>query len=353
MNRTFSNFEKPIIIAGPCSAESEAQLHDIAHTLSNSANIDLLRAGIWKPRTRPGSFEGVGAEGLKWLVEAGKAYHIPTTTEVANVKHVEQALKAGVDVLWIGARTTVNPFSVQEIADALKGIDIPVMIKNPINPDINLWVGAIERIQNAGMSEIAVIHRGFSSYEKTKFRNIPKWGIPVELMSLFPDIPIICDPSHIGGSRELIQSISQKALDMNMAGLMIETHHTPDKALSDAQQQITPAELFQILGELVVRKPNPVTGKDYILDDLRSKIDEIDDNIMNDLAKRFEIIDEIGAYKKANNITILQIERWFEILASRKKNGVSKGLRDEFIDEVLKSIHKESVYRQTNILNKD
>jgi len=349
----FSTIEKPILIAGPCSAESEEQLDCITKELATTRQVDLLRAGIWKPRTRPGSFEGVGEIGLNWLAKVGKKYGIPTTTEVANIKHVEQALKAGIDVLWIGARTTVNPFSVQEIADALQGVKVPVMIKNPINPDLNLWVGAIERIRNAGITEIAAIHRGFSSYEKTKFRNIPKWGIPVELMQLFPEIPIICDPSHIGGARDLISSVSQKALDMNMSGLMIETHHKPDQALSDAKQQITPARLTDILNELVIRNPNPAKGTDYILDDLRSKIDEIDEDLINNLARRFEVIDKIGAYKKDNNMTILQIERWFEILSSRKKSGSSKGLRDEFIDEVLKSIHKESVYQQTNILNRD
>ncbi len=353
MKIKFSQYTKPIVIAGPCSLENENQIDTIAKSLTTSGKTDILRAGIWKPRTRPGSFEGIGEKGLKWLVEAGRKYNLPTTTEVANVKHVELALKAGIDVLWIGARTTVNPFSVQEIADALKGVDIPVLIKNPINPDLNLWVGAIERIQNAGIDEIAVIHRGFSSFEKTKFRNIPKWGIPVSLMQMFPSIPIICDPSHIGGSRDLIQSISQKALDMNMNGLMIETHHSPDEALSDAKQQITPGKLDEILTNLVIRKPNPAKGQDYILDDLREKIDEIDDSIMEDLSKRFEIIDAIGEYKKANNITILQIERWFEILASRKKNGIAKGLREEFTEEILKSIHKESVYRQTKILNKE
>lgn len=346
-------FDKPspFFIAGPCSAESEEQVYKIGESISKFGNIDLLRAGIWKPRTRPGSFEGVGEIGLKWLVDAGKKYHLKTTTEVANATHVEMALKAGIDALWIGARTTANPFSVQEIADAIKGTEIPILIKNPINPDINLWVGAIERIQNAGINDIAAIHRGFSSFEKTKFRNIPKWGIPVELMKIFPHIPIICDPSHIGGKRELIKEISQKALDMNMKGLMIETHHIPDEALSDAQQQITPDRLNEILNQLIIRIPNPKVGNDIILDELRDKIDNIDESIILSLSERFQLIDEIGLYKKENNMTILQVERWFEILKSRKDIGLKNGIRKEFIEDLLKQIHKESVYRQNNILN--
>ena len=347
----FTKLDKPFIIAGPCSAESAEQVDLVASQISKSPNVKLLRAGIWKPRTRPNNFEGVGKIGLKWLVDAGKNHHLKTTTEVANAMHVEEALKAGIDVLWIGARTTVNPFSVQEIADAIKGTNVPVLVKNPITPDLDLWVGAIERIQGAGIENIAAIHRGFSSYEKTKFRNVPKWGIPVGLMQIFPDLPIICDPSHIGGSRELIQEISQKALDMNMAGLMVETHPDPDHALSDARQQITPTRFLEILDRLVVRQKTPGLGKDYQLDDLRHKIDEVDNEILTALFKRFDIIDEIGAYKKANNLTILQIERWTEILNTRTNKGTANGLTKEFIESVLKSIHKESVLRQTNILN--
>jgi len=347
----FSNLDKPYIIAGPCSAESDEQMDSVAATLSKNDNVKLLRAGIWKPRTRPNNFEGVGEVGLKWLVDAGKKHNLKTTTEIANAIHVEKALAAGVDVLWIGARTTVNPFSVQEIADALKGTNIPVMVKNPITPDLNLWVGAIERIQGAGIENIAAIHRGFSSYEKTKFRNDPKWGIPVNLMQIFPELPIICDPSHIGGTRELIQPLAQKALDMNMAGLMVETHPTPDLALSDAKQQITPQRLLEIIANLAVRKQTPTTGTDYQLDDLRQQIDNIDNQILTILLKRFDVIDAIGKYKKDHQLTILHVERWTEIFNSRTEKGIEKGLSKDFIETVVKAIHKESVYRQTNILN--
>jgi len=347
-----SNLKKPIIIAGPCSAETEEQVFNTAKALASSNQVNMLRAGIWKPRTRPGNFEGIGEIGLKWLVDAGKAHNFPTTTEVANAKHVEQALKAGVDVLWIGARTTVNPFSVQDIADAVKGTNIPVMIKNPINPDTQLWVGAIERIAAAGINNISAIHRGFSSFEKTKFRNEPKWGIPIELMRLFPDLPIICDPSHIGGTRELIETLSQKALDMNMAGLMIETHLTPDEAWSDAKQQVTPKRLSEILSNLVVREKN-IENQDFLtkLDKLRTQIDDSDQRLLEILAGRFKIISEIGQYKKDNNTTILQSDRWFEILKNRKENGIDLGINEDFIDSLLKLIHKESVLLQTKIMN--
>lgn len=348
----FKEHKKPIIIAGPCSAETEQQVFETTEQLAKLGKVDILRAGIWKPRTRPGNFEGVGEIGLKWLVDAGKSKNLPVTTEVANAKHVELALKAGVDVLWIGARTTVNPFSVQDIADSLKGVDIPIMIKNPINPDLQLWVGAVERILETGNSNIALIHRGFSSYEKTKYRNEPKWGIPIEMMRLFPNLPIICDPSHIGGKRELIQPIAQKALDMNMNGLMIETHITPDKALSDAQQQITPLVLGQLLNQLVVRTKTP-SDPEFIskLQNLRTEIDDIDHKLLEILAERFKIITEIGQYKKDNNTTILQPDRWFDILNTRKELAKDLNLSDEFVDYLLKLIHKESVSLQTKILN--
>ncbi len=350
---TIAQLKKPVIIAGPCSAETETQVFETAKQLSETGKVNLFRAGIWKPRTRPGNFEGVGEDGLKWLVDAGKQYNIPVTTEVANAKHVEQSLKAGIDVLWIGARTTVNPFSVQEIADALKGVDIPVMIKNPINPDLQLWVGAIERFQKSGITDISAIHRGFSSFEKTKFRNEPKWGIPIELMRLFPELPIICDPSHIGGSRALIESISQKAMDMNMSGLMIETHSTPEEAWSDAKQQITPTKLTEILSQLVIREKDS-SNQDFLskLAGLRAQIDDADEKILNTIAERFKIIDQIGSYKKENNTTILQPDRWFNILNSRKQIGTELQLDTEFVDKLLKLIHKESVSIQTKIMNK-
>jgi len=353
MTFSLKKSKKPIIIAGPCSAETEEQLFNTAREITASGKVNLLRAGIWKPRTRPGNFEGVGEEGLEWLVNAGKEFNIPVTTEVANAKHVELALKKGVDVLWLGARTTMNPFSVQEIADALKGVNVPIMIKNPINPDVQLWVGAIERIKEAGIDDIAAIHRGFSSFEKTKFRNDPKWGIPIELMRTFPELPIICDPSHIGGKRDLIQLISQKALDMNMSGLMIETHISPENAWSDAEQQVTPKRLTEILTNLVVREKdskNPAFIS--ILDELRGQVDEIDHQILEIIYKRLTIISEIGEYKKENNTTILQPERWFEILKSRKEMAGNYHLNSDFIDHLLKLIHKESVRIQTKIMNK-
>ncbi|MFD1550563.1 3-deoxy-7-phosphoheptulonate synthase [Putridiphycobacter roseus] len=348
----FKKTDKPYIIAGPCSVESEQQIDYIATALAKDGNTNLLRGGIWKPRTRPNTFEGVGSVGLAWLVAAGKKAKLPTATEVANAKHVEEALKAGIDVLWIGARTTVNPFSVQEIADAIQGTNIPIMIKNPITPDLDLWVGAIERIQGAGVTDIAAIHRGFSSYEKTKYRNVPNWGIPVGLMQAFPGLPIICDPSHIGGTRELILPISQKAMDMNMTGLMVEVHHEPNKALSDAQQQVTPANFKNILEKIIIRELTPNTGENSILENLRGKIDEIDADLLKNLIKRFEVIDAIGQFKKDNNMTILQVDRWSEILRTRTKFGLNNGLSEKFVEGILKSIHKESVARQTKILNK-
>ena len=352
MTFKFKQHKKPIIIAGPCSVENEAQVFQTTKQLKTIGKIDLLRAGIWKPRTRPGNFEGIGKKGLKWLVDAGKEFGIPVTTEVANAKHVELALKSGINVLWIGARTTVNPFSVQEIADALKGNNVSVMIKNPITPDLQLWVGAVERVLKTGITDVALIHRGFSSFEKSKYRNDPKWGIPIEMMRLFSNLPIICDPSHIGGQRDLIQSISQKALDMNMDGLMIETHIDPDNALSDANQQITPKTLTEILNILVVREQTPSNPEFIsILENLRAQIDDIDYQLLDVLAKRFDIIHQIGQNKKENNITILQSDRWFEILKSRKKIAKELELSDEFVGDLLKLIHKESVRLQTKILN--
>ena len=352
MTFSIKTSKKPIIIAGPCSAETEEQVFQTTQQIAATGKVNLLRAGIWKPRTRPGNFEGIGEKGLDWLVDAGKEFNLPVTTEVANAKHVELALKKGVDVLWIGARTTANPFSVQEIADALKGVSMPIMIKNPVNPDVQLWIGAIERILDAGITDVAAIHRGFSSFEKTKFRNNPKWGIPIDLMRTFPDLPIICDPSHIGGTRDLIQPIAQKALDMNMKGLMIETHMSPDNAWSDAKQQITPQRLEELIDGLVIRDQNSDNPSFLsVLDDLRHQVDEIDQQLLETIAKRVLIITEIGQYKKENNNTILQPERWFEILESRKSKGEELCLNEEFIDRILKTIHQESVRIQTKILN--
>jgi len=350
---TFENYNRPFLFAGPCSIESEKQIDSTIKALTKKGKVDLIRAGVWKPRTRPNNFEGVGKIGLKWLVNAGKKYKVPVATEVANAKHFELALMAGIDAIWIGARTTVNPFSVQEIADSIKGTDIPVFIKNPITPDINLWVGAIERIKNAGISNIIAVHRGFASYEKSKYRNIPQWNIPIELMRILPELKVICDPSHICGNRNLLKYVSQKALDLNMFGLMIETHCTPDEALSDAHQQITPDSYYNLINSLIIREANPSSGNNVVLDDLRTKIDDIDDRIFTALAHRIRAIKEVGDYKKKNNMTILQVERWSEILENRIQNGKESGLRDVFTETILESIHNESVYQQNLILNQN
>jgi len=345
--------KKPVIISGPCSAETEEQVFLTANELKEQGVVNILRAGIWKPRTRPNSFEGVGEPGLKWLVDAGKEVGMPVTTEVANAAHVEVALKAGVDILWLGARTTVNPFSVQEIADAIKGVDIPVMVKNPINPDLQLWIGAMERIYNAGIDQIGAIHRGFSSFEKSVYRNTPKWEMPIELKRAYPDLPMICDPSHIGGSRDLIGMISQKALDLDMDGLMIESHINPSVALSDAAQQVTPSALGEIVNDLIVRTAT-TSNEEFKnhLDKLREEIDGIDDGIIQQLATRMNVAVKIGEYKRDNEVTILQVNRWDTIVKKRKALGGALGLSEGFIDQLLKIIHKESIRKQTEIMNK-
>lgn len=344
--------KKPYIISGPCSAETEKQLLQTAKELVKHSSIDCLRAGIWKPRTRPNSFEGVGEIGLQWLKKAGQEIGLPVTTEVANAKHVELALKSDIDILWIGARTVANPFSVQEIANALKGVDIPVMIKNPVNPDLQLWIGAIERVSQAGVRDIKAIHRGFSSFEKSTYRNTPKWEIPIELMRIFPEIPIICDPSHIGGNRNMIEAISQKALDLEMDGLMIESHINPKEAWSDAEQQVTPKKLQEILSELVVRQPDiKNTELKNKLTVLRNKIDNLDEEIINLLSIRMNVVEEIGSHKKDNDITILQAERWKKIVNDRKKIARSAGVSEELVQRILKIVHEESINLQTNILN--
>jgi chorismate mutase len=303
--------KKPLIISGPCSAETEKQVIATAIELAKTNRVNVLRAGIWKPRTRPNTFEGVGEKGLAWLKKAGVETGLPVATEVANAQHVDACLKNGIDILWIGARTTVNPFSVQEIADAVKGVDIPVFVKNPINPDLQLWMGALERINNAGITKIAAIHRGFSSFEKTPFRNAPKWEIAIELKTICPELDIICDPSHIAGNRALLPFIAQKALDLDMNGLMIESHIHPQTALSDASQQITPDALFQMLNELTIRESTSI-NKEFKsqLESLRTMIDELDEEIIQKMASRMKIAEKIGEYKKENNVTILQVKRW-------------------------------------------
>ncbi|GAA4315120.1 bifunctional 3-deoxy-7-phosphoheptulonate synthase/chorismate mutase type II [Pontixanthobacter gangjinensis] len=341
----------PLVIAGPCSAETEEQVLTIAHQLKDS-DATVLRAGIWKPRTRPGNFEGVGALGLKWLQKAKEETGMLTTTEVANPTHVDLALKHDVDILWIGARTTVSPFIVQEIADALKGTDKIVLVKNPVNPDLSLWLGAVERLHTADISKLGVIHRGFSAYEKTGYRNNPEWQIPIELQNKFPDLPLILDPSHIAGRRDIIFDLCQTALDLNYDGLMVETHHNPDKAWSDAAQQITPETLIKIMEDLKVRKEISASEEfQNKLESLRSKIDITDSQILEILAKRMKIAEEIGRVKKDQNVAILQTKRWNEILGKMVLEGESKGLSEEFVLRMFKAIHQESINHQQKILD--
>lgn len=338
--------KRPIIIAGPCSAESREQVLNTAQSLA-SKGIRIFRAGIWKPRTKPGGFEGVGAVGLPWLKEVKEKTGMLTSTEVATPYHVFEAIKAGIDILWIGARTVANPFAMQELADALKGTDIPIMVKNPVNPDLELWIGAIERIYGAGIRNIGVIHRGFSSYEKKLYRNLPLWHIPIELKRRYPDLSMFCDPSHIGGKRELVAPIAQQALDLNFDGLIIESHCDPDHALSDAAQQLTPDVLDYTLSMLVIRD-NAQTTEDITV--LRKQIDEIDEQLLATLAKRMRISKEIGTYKKEHNMPILQEGRYNDILENRAKLGKAMELNPEFVAEIMKSIHEESVRVQMEIM---
>lgn len=344
---------EPIIIAGPCGAESLEQLRQTASQLAALNRISLFRSGVWKPRTRPNSFEGKGEEALKWLQDIKSEFGFKITVEVANAQHTELALKYGIDVLWIGARTTVNPFSVQEIADVLKGTQTPVLIKNPIHADLQLWIGAIERINNAGIKKIAAIHRGFHVYGKTKYRNKPMWQLPIELRTQFPELPIICDPSHISGNRDLIPSVAQKALDLGMNGLMIESHFNPLKALSDAEQQLSPLQLGEVLEGLVIRKQN---CEDEVATDklvsLRKIIDEIDDELLNILKKRTQIIEQIGIYKKEHNITIFQLERWHEILRTRAQWADKLGVSRQHIEKICQLLHEESIRIQNGLMNK-
>ena len=341
----------PLVVAGPCSAETEDQVLKIAHELKDS-DVNYFRAGIWKPRTRPGNFEGVGALGLKWLQKVKAETGMKTATEVANAAHVKLALEHDIDLLWIGARSTVSPFIVQEIAEALEGTDKIVLVKNPVNPDLALWLGGIERLYSANIKNLGVIHRGFSTYEKTRYRNNPEWQIAIELQNRFPDLPLICDPSHITGKRDMIFEVSQTALDLNFNGLMIETHTDPDNAWSDAAQQVTPETLIQMMEDLKIRKETD-TEADYrnALNTLRTQIDVIDHQLIDILGKRMKIADAIGELKKDKNVAVLQSKRWNEILGKMILEGEQNKLSEEFILRVFKAIHQESINHQEKIMN--
>ena len=339
--------QRPIVIAGPCSAESEEQTLSTARLLADMG-IKIFRAGIWKPRTKPGCFEGVGSVGLPWLQRVKEETGMYVTTEGATVEHVEAAVEAGIDILWIGARTTANPFSMQQIADALKGVDIPVLVKNPVNPDLELWIGAVERLYNAGVKQIGVIHRGFTSYGKHLYRNPPHWHIPIELRRRLPQVSIFGDPSHIAGQRDLIAPLSQQAMDLGFDGLIIESHCNPDAAWSDSSQQVTPNHLAHILQHLVIRQTSQITET---LSQLRQHIDNIDNDLMALLAERMRVAREIGHYKKENDMPILQAHRYDEILTKRMAQAVTLGMSTDFIKTILEAIHEESVQQQVRLFN--
>jgi chorismate mutase len=344
--------KQPLVIAGPCSAETELQVLETAIRLAKTGKVDMLRAGIWKPRTKPGQFEGVGAAGLPWLQKAREITGLPFTVEVATARHVEESLKHGADILWIGARTTVNPFSVQEVADALKGVDIPVFVKNPVNPDLELWIGAVERMQKAGITRLAVVHRGFSNYGNTEYRNAPMWHLPIELKRRMPEMPIICDPSHICGRRDILLDIAQKAVDLDYDGIMLESHIDPDKAWSDAKQQITPEALGELVDKIVWRHETTQQEEfQNALAALREQINHIDDEILTLLGNRMKVSEKIGIYKKENNIIILQTNRWNEILEKSIRKGDKLGLTKDFILKFLDAVHLESINRQNRVMN--
>ncbi|MBS1497004.1 MAG: bifunctional 3-deoxy-7-phosphoheptulonate synthase/chorismate mutase type II [Bacteroidetes bacterium] len=346
--------KRPLIISGPCSAETEEQVLETAQRLAATGRVDMLRAGIWKPRTKPGLFEGIGTKGLPWMAQAKKATGLPITVEVATAKHVQDALQFDVDVLWIGARTTVNPFSVQEVADALRGVDIPVLVKNPVHPDLDLWTGAIERLQKVGLKNIGMIHRGFSAYGNTEFRNAPMWHLPIAMKRRFPEMLLICDPSHICGNRHMLQSIAQKSIDLDFGGLIIESHIDPDNAWSDAKQQITPETLGKMLDSLAWRHEN-TSEQEFLsaLSKLREQINHIDDELLTLMSQRMKIADKIGEYKRANSITILQTNRWNEILEKAIAKGEKLGLSNEFITKYLDAVHLESISHQNKIMNEE
>lgn len=352
-NRALSYFKdrSPFIIAGPCSAETEDQVQETAAALAAIPSIRAIRAGIWKPRTRPNSFEGAGEAGLRWLAEAGRQYGLPVCTEVATAAHVEAALKAGIDILWIGARSTVSPFTVQEISEALRGCNNPVMVKNPVNPELSLWLGAIERLENAGIRDIAAIHRGFSTYGKSQYRNAPEWAIPIEFRRQKPEIPLICDPSHIAGKRSLISHLAQKALDLDYAGLMIETHPRPDEAWSDAKQQIRPSDLQELLGSLQFScQMDEKSALPEVLELLRTRIDTLDRQLLETLSERMEVVREIAGMKKETGMSVLQINRWAGIFESRIDAGKALGLDEALIRRLIELVHLESIGLQEKII---
>lgn len=339
--------ERPLLIAGPCSAESEEQVVSTARAIAAGGQARILRAGLWKPRTRPGSFEGAGKEGLAWLQRAKAETGLLTMTEVATAEHVEACLKADVDLLWIGARTTPNPFSVQELADALRGVDIPVFVKNPINPDLQLWIGAFERLERAGLRRLAAIHRGFSWFERTPFRNSPMWEFPIRLKAAYPELEIVCDPSHIAGSREGISELAQQALDLGLSGLMIEVHQDPAQAQSDAQQQITPAAYTKLVNSLLFRQALPTATMQDRLEKLRDLIDQLDEEIAQKLSSRMDIASRIGEHKRENNVAILQPERWEAIMQRQLRFAGHLGLSEDFVRDYMDAVHRESIRRQT------
>ena len=339
--------ERPLVIAGPCSAETEEQVMTTAKQLAAN-NIKIMRAGVWKPRTKPGGFEGHGEKALPWLQRVKQETGMLIATEVATPAHVEAALKAGIDILWVGARTTANPFAVQELADSLRGVDVPVLVKNPVNPDIELWIGALERINGAGIKRLGVIHRGFSSYDRKIYRNLPMWQIPIELNRRIPQIPILCDPSHIGGRRDLIAPLCQQAMDLGMEGLIIESHCDPDSAWSDAKQQVTPDILSYILNLLVIRDETLTTEN---ITELRKQIDSIDNDLIELLAKRMRVSREIGQYKKEHKMTVLQSKRYSEIIDKRGAQGTLCGISADCMNTIFEAIHEESVRQQMEILN--